>query len=538
MAVPVLAETCIIDLRGEDELMRRVAFASTDPGFASQARILTDEYPLYRGNLHTAAEALKAGCEAVVANAVEDLPAFMGASTNEQKQVLGEMPRCSALSMPLFYSGKPVGIVTLLSKASRRTFNESDAVKLKYYTTILSDAIEKTRLSHRLRLESARAQSATMYKDALLSTLSHELRTPLQVMLGWTHMLRVTRLSRQAVGKILDSLERSIKAQGHIVNDLLELSRISSGRLELNARPCELSPVLESVLKMVEVSARAKQITLEFAPGSESAWVVADLNWLQRAFRNLLSNAIKFTPDQGKVSVRISKESSHVEVSFTDTGKGIESEFAPHLFERFSQAESGMTRNFGGLGIGLAIVRNVVEAHGGSVEARSEGKDQGATFVVRLPDCKPSECPQAPPKAEEPPKAAQSSLQGVRVLLVEDQQDTRELLRFILEQAGATVTESPNAKMSIQLLQQCLFNVMVCDIGLPEEDGYWLIRKIRALPPGSGGEIPAMALTAYARGENRVQLLRAGFQMHVLKPVEPSELILAVSSLVKRPAPA
>ncbi len=530
IAISQLGETCIIDLIGDDELIRRIAFKSKLAELQIHAKFLKSEIPMFQGALPTAARVLRTS-RYVMTNPVTDLASYLGLSKDSNGSGFKLDTPQMALSLPILSLGKPIGIITILRSST--PFTELDANALKQYLAVLGHLIEKIRLNQRLHLETLKSESAALYKDAFLGTLSHELRTPLQAMLGWTQLLRDAKLAPSAQSKALDSLERSIKAQSKIINDLLELSRISTGRLELDAHPCELLVAISTVMQSLQVSAKAKQISISLTPPpGPPVWISADMEWLNRAFWNILSNAIKFTPQGSSVTVSIKPGTKYVEVVITDAGKGIDPAYLPFVFERFSQAEFGTTRTYGGLGIGLSIVRFIVEAHGGSVEAKSEGINKGASFIVTLPVC-------AAPKVRElnkskPVVAEEPSLQGVRILLVEDEKDTRELLKFVLESSGAHVTDADSAKQGWEAFKQHGFDVLISDIGMPEEDGYSLIRRIRALPAPDGGAIPAMALTAYIRPEDRIRMLRAGFHIHVAKPVEPSELIMVVSSLANR----
>lgn len=532
MTVPLLADTCVIDLRGDDEVLRRVGFASRVPALAELEAALKDDFPLYKAGHTTAANVLRSGKPELFKN-VSEPDEFLGVTDAVARKAFQRAAPLSVLTVPIMSMGKVGGLLTLMSSVPNRVMEAEDSLSLQEFAAVLGSAVERAHLEQRLHIESKQSHAAIVYKDAFLGTISHELRTPLQAMLGWTQLLRDSRLSHEAAAKALDSLERSIKAQGQIISDLLDLSRISAGRLELDARPCELLPIVAAAVRSCETVARLKSV--EIAPIQSKGpvvWVAADLNWLQRAFYNIVSNAVKFTPNGGTVRVTIDTDSMYARISVSDTGKGISAQYLPHIFERFSQAETGTTRTHGGLGVGLSIVRHIVESHGGSVEAHSDGDGHGATFTVKLPTC-------PPPSAVEESKGAKhenesGSLQGVKILLVEDEADTRELLRFVLEQAGATVTEAPTAAEGLRCAKQGNFGVLVSDIGMPDEDGYSLIKKIRALPSVQGGTIPALALTAYARAEDRINALKAGFNVHVCKPVEPSELILMVAELSKR----
>jgi signal transduction histidine kinase len=395
----------------------------------------------------------------------------------------------------------------------------------------------------RRRVDSARqtAERANRAKDEFLSTLSHELRTPLNAMVGWSTLLRTGSVPPEQRERALEAIERNARVQARLIEDMLDLSRIEQGKLVLSVGPLELVRVVEAALDAVRPAAEAKDIRLQPVLDSH-ATIVGDADRLQQVVWNLLSNAIKFTPKGGRVQVRLQREPSFVEIAVADNGQGIDARFLPHVFERFRQGDPSFTRRTGGLGLGLAIVRSLVELHGGEVSVHSDGVGQGATFVVRLPmaplradsRAKP---PQdnlgllAPPTFECPP-----ALKGLDVLVVDDEPETRELLRFVIEQCEARVTTAGDVAQALRVLEQRRFDLLISDVGMPDEDGHSLIRKMRALP-GARGAIPALALTAYARGEDRTQALRAGFNMHLAKPIDPGELLVVMETLVRSLTP-
>jgi len=383
----------------------------------------------------------------------------------------------------------------------------------------------------------AEAEAATRAKDTFLAILSHELRTPLTAMLGWTRMLRTQKLDKATAARALEVIERNTMLQARFIEDLLDVSRIVEGRLRLDARPVMVAPAVEAALAAMRGAAEAKGIRLESALDEKAGPVHGDPARLQQIVWNLVSNAIKFTPSGGRVEVRLARRGSAVEVSVRDTGKGIEAELLSQIFTRVGVAEHSSRKPQGGLGLGLGIVQRLVELHGGAVHAESAGPGQGATFTVTLPltDEHPAGAAEAGGIAA---RALASSrlpaLSGVRVLVVDDEADARELMRAILAQCGAEVTVAATARAALEALEQAPFDVVVSDIAMPEEDGYDLIRKVRALDAGRGGRIPALALTAYARIEDRAAAIAAGFQQHAAKPIEPAELAAAVATLAGR----
>ena len=385
-----------------------------------------------------------------------------------------------------------------------------------------------------------RAERANQLKDEFLATLSHELRTPLNAILGWSQMLQNRNLSEAETKKALATIERNARSQSQLIDDILDVSRIITGKLRLDVRAVELPTVIMAAVDTARPAAEAKNIRLQTLLDPQAETLSGDPDRLQQVVWNLLSNAIKFTPKNGRVQVRLERVNSHVEIVVSDTGKGIEPDFLPHVFDRFRQSDGSMTRRHGGLGLGLAIVRQLVELHGGTVSVASDGAEQGSTFIVNLPllpvRSEPaSEIPRIHPKAEAtaaldcPPV-----LSELRVLLVDDEADSRNLLNIVLGSCGANVTTASSAAEAFETVKQEEFDIIISDIGMPDEDGFSLIRKIRDLPDGDSRRIPAIALTAYARAEDRVLALRSGFQMHIAKPVEPAELIAVVENLAKR----
>lgn len=384
------------------------------------------------------------------------------------------------------------------------------------------------------------AEEASRLKDEFLATVSHELRTPLNAMLGWANLLRSGTVPQDRQDRALETIERNARSQAQLIEDLLDMSRILSGKLRLDIEPLDLAVVVGTALDSVRPAASAKGIQLQ--PTLESSrTVMGDPNRLQQVVWNLLTNAVKFTPKGGRVQVLVRCFESAVELTVADTGQGIARDFLPHVFDRFRQADGGTTRAKGGLGLGLSIARQLVEMHGGTIAAVSEGKGRGASFTVRLPLSVTSRREPEPPASHLPPIAAASSneLDGLRLLVVDDEADAREMLTLLLESHGATVYQAASAAEGRQLFAAERPDVLVSDIGMPGENGYSLIASIRKLSLGEGGNVPAVALTAYARSDDRTKALTAGFTSHVAKPVEPSELIAVIASLARysRPTP-
>jgi signal transduction histidine kinase/CheY-like chemotaxis protein len=401
---------------------------------------------------------------------------------------------------------------------------------------------ERERLLDAERAARAEAEHASRMKDEFLATLSHELRTPLNAILGWAHLLRADDLPPDELAEGLDIISRNARVQTQLIEDLLDMSRIVSGKVRLDVQAVDLMQIVDAALDTVRPAAEAKGIRLEKVLDPIAGPVRGDPGRLQQVAWNLLSNAIKFTPRGGKVQVVLERVNSQLELSVTDTGQGIRPEFLPHVFERFRQGDASTTRRHGGLGLGLSIVKHLVEMHGGTVAVHSGGEDRGATFTVSLPlsvahlqahrpaDDGDRRHPRSPATSADDCE----SLAGVRVLVVDDDPDGRAIVKRILEDCEAGVGVAASAREAIEALDAGAFDVLVSDIGMPDEDGYHLIRQVRALASERNRTIPAAALTAFARSEDRKRALRSGYQTHLAKPVEPSELVAVIASLAGR----
>ncbi|HET9958451.1 MAG TPA: ATP-binding protein [Polyangiaceae bacterium] len=400
---------------------------------------------------------------------------------------------------------------------------------------VASDVTDQVLSRQRVNELRSTAESASRAKDEFLSTLSHELRTPLSAIIGWSSMLVSGNVRPEQRQKALETIERNARAQARLIEDMLDLSRIEQGKLVLSVGPVEVIRVAEAAIEAVRPAAEAKGIRLQPVLDSH-ATIIGDADRLQQVVWNLLSNAIKFTQKGGRVQLRVRKDRSHVEITAADDGQGIEAAFLPYVFDRFRQADPSFNRRAGGLGLGLAIVRSLVELHGGTVSAHSDGHGRGATFVVRLPMA-PLRADRVSPVPEQSPTEQRKSfecppaLKGLKALVVDDEPDTRALLCFLLEQCETSVTAVGGALEALAELQRANYDVLISDIGMPELDGYELIRRVRKLPVDSNGRIPAIALTAYARAEDRTQALKSGFNMHLAKPIEPGELLVVVATV-------
>jgi PAS domain S-box-containing protein len=399
---------------------------------------------------------------------------------------------------------------------------------------------ERTVLLAAAQSARAEADSANGIKDEFLATLSHELRTPLTSILGWSHLLTDGKLDKQQTARAIETIARNARAQRRLIDDLLDISRIMTGKLCLDVRAVKLAPLIQGVVDDVRPAADARSINLKAALDSDIEPILGDPDRLQQIVWNLLTNAIKFTPKGGDVQVRLERNDSYVLITVNDSGQGIVSELLPHVFERFRQADSSNTRSNGGLGLGLAIVRQLVELHRGTVMAESSGENAGTTFRVMLPLPSLHEVPNAAEKTDpknerNSPTTAQQSLSGLRVLVVDDERDTRELVAAILATVGAEVISVSSATEALDQMEQQRFDLLISDIGMPDMNGYELIGRVRQLSEGHGGRIPAAALTAYAGIDDRKRALAAGYEMHIPKPFEAADLITVASFLAERP---
>jgi signal transduction histidine kinase/ActR/RegA family two-component response regulator len=387
-----------------------------------------------------------------------------------------------------------------------------------------------------------RAEQASRLKDEFLATVSHELRTPLNAILGWSRMLRAGTVDPKSVSRGLESIERNAVAQAQLIEDLLDISRIVAGRLRLEVVPLDLVDVIRAAVDVVKPAADAKQIRIETSFDRTVAAVSGDPQRLQQVAWNLLSNSIKFTPTGGRVEARLESRDGKAALVVRDTGKGIDPAFIPHVFELFRQADAGPSRKQGGLGLGLAIVRKIVEMHGGTIRVESPGEGAGSTFIVELPvlGVRLGDARDRPVASTHDVAAFSASLEtaprldGLRILAVDDQRDTLEVIEAILTRCGAEVRTCGEAGPAVEAVRAWHPDLLVADIGLPDEDGYALIKRIRDLSAEEGGETPAVALTAYARVEDRMRTLSAGYQMHVAKPVEPLDLVTNLAALAGR----
>jgi len=457
------------------------------------------------------------------------------------------LPVTSYLAVPVISRSGEVHGGLFFGHPEPGAFNDRSARIVEGIAAQAAIAMDNARLYEsamkaRAEAESAarQAEESSRLKEEFLATISHELRTPLNAVLGWAHMLRSGKMPPEAAAKAIETIERNARAQAQLIEDLLDVSRIVTGKLRMDVRPIDPATFTEAAIEAILPAAEAKGVRIVKVMDTGAISVPGDPGRLQQVIWNLLSNAVKFTDRGGRVHVQLERVNSHIEIAVRDTGQGIEPDFIHHVFDRFRQADQGSTRQHGGMGLGLSIVRHLVEMHGGTVTAASEGRNKGATFTVRLPLSPVYQLDHVDgrihPTAEElsMPLEVGDRLDGTNVLIVDDEVDTRELLRAGLTSCGANITEASSAAEAFECISRQIPEVVISDIGMPTNDGYDFIRRLRALPADRGGRIPAIALTAFARSEDRLKALRAGYEMHVPKPVELTELVAVIASLIRR----
>jgi len=457
-----------------------------------------------------------------------------------QQGLLRGLGIVSWAGIPLERHGQTIGALCIASTTEERRYTADDLPLFAEIGEHASIALENVRLYQEAqavaeaeRLARSKVEESTRLKDEFLATMSHELRTPLNAILGWGRILQSGALEPDKRAHALDVVVRNAVAQNQLIDDLLDVSRIVSGKMRLDVALVDLSNVVAAAVDVVQPAADAKGVKIATTLDPSIGFVSGDAGRLQQIAWNLLTNAVKFTPRGGRVGVTLQREESSVVITVADSGDGIAPQFLPYVFDRFSQGDGSITRKSGGLGLGLAIVRHLIELHGGSVSVSSDGLGKGATFVVKLPI--------APVRSMHPATSGQANghssapeVAGLKVLVVDDEADARELLRLVIEACSGVVLTASSVPEALAIVRSNPPDVVVCDIGMPVEDGYSFVRKLRALPFDQGGRIPAVALTAYARAEDRTRALRDGFQNHASKPVDTNELLAVLASLTGR----
>jgi len=537
--VPGLADWCAVHLVEGDEL-RTVAVAHTDRSKLAWARAYFDNYPSAPTEARGLWNVVRTG-RSELYNDVSDAVLVEVARSPEHLATLRAMGIRAALIAPIKVRERTTGAISLVCTESARRYEPHDVAFVEELSRRAGAAIENAHLyqaaqeaASRAEAAARRAEEANRVKDEFLATVSHELRTPLNAIVGWAGLLKQKPMDASAA-KGIEVIARNARAQVKIVEDILDVSRIIAGKLRIDPKPTDLVAIAREALDVVRPSASAKQIALELESQSDVCLLIGDSERLQQVIWNLLANAVKFTDRQGFVRVTIRRESSNIVLTVADNGKGIDASFLPFVFDPFKQADASTTRRFGGLGLGLALVRHIVELHGGSVGAESDGPGKGATFSVTLPVHAETPVtlrePSAAPRLDRSAPSNAGALHALRVLIVDDDPDARDMLETVLTEAGAIVEAAESAADGFTALRRFRPQVLVSDIGMPEEDGYSFVQRLRMLDPSEGGRIPSLALTAYTRGEDRTKALSAGFTTYIAKPVNPDDLVAAVANL-------
>ncbi len=529
VVVPELADWCAIALLEKDEL-RNVAIAHVDPDRIEIAREYQAKYPPDReqSGVWTVA---RTG-ESLLYDEITDEMLAGAARDAEHLEILKAIGIRSALLVPIRLRNQVLGVISLVSAESGSRYDEHHVALAEELGRRAAVALENACLYRDAQEAATSARAANRAKDEFLAIVSHELRTPLNAILGWATLLK-DRVTDPNIGKPLSVIHRNAQKQVQLIDDLMDVSRIITGNLRLEEKPTDLVHVAREAIEVVRQSAVAKQVGLEFTPMGEFVLLVADPERMQQVVWNLLTNAVKFTDSGGEIRLSVWQEGANAYLTVRDTGKGIDPEFLPFVFDRFKQADTSMTRRTGGLGLGLALVRNIVELHGGKVTASSEGIGKGSVFTITLPiravAPRQGESSRPPPKLETARESR--TLAGVKVLVVDDEHDAVELISAALSEAGASVEVARSAAAGFESVKRGRPDVLVSDIGMPDQDGYAFMRRVRGLSHLDGGATPSLALTAFAGEEERRRAIASGYTTHLRKPVDPAELISAVASL-------
>jgi PAS domain S-box-containing protein len=531
LSVPDIADWCAVDIVEANGQIERVIVNDVDPDRVAVVTRIRERYEDPEAAT-SPEQVIRTGTPAIVSTITDDLIAHPADGETERRELVRGFGLVSYLCLPLTVHGRTLGALTFAVAESGRHYDEED---IRFAQDLASRAT--------LALDNARSyeqlQVANQMKDEFLATLSHELRTPLNAIVGYARMLRAGTLKQEKKDGALETIERNATSLTQIVEDILDVSRIAAGKIRLNVQTIDLSLVVRNAIATVTPAAEAKGLRLQSIVDPDVGPVSGDPDRLLQVLWNLLSNAVKFTPRGGRVQVRLQRVNSHVEIGVSDTGMGIREDFLPHLFERFRQADSTTTRAHGGLGLGLAIARQIVELHGGTIHASSGGPGKGTTFRVDLPvmiahpvvaDAERRVHPRTETRVTQ---LEYPSLADLRVLAVDDDADALALIREILETAGAQVLTATSGASALAALEAQSPDVLISDLGMPVMDGFALIEHVRGMESDQK-HIPAAALTAYARSEDRARAMRAGFELHLSKPIDPSELVAAVASLARR----
>ena len=527
LALPRYADWCLLEVVEEDGEVGAVAGAHVH----AEREPLVIELAGQAGALGDAVGGVLRTGEPFLLSIVPRGFAGSVARSSRQLELLTALAPESLIAAPLKARGKVMGFIAFVFAGSGRRYQPADLPLVEGVARRAALAIDNARLYRD-------SQQANRLKDEFLATLSHELRTPLNAVLGWTQLLLTRQLRGDEVDRALQTIRRNAEAQARLIGDILDVSRIITGKLRLNIAPTDLRAVIDAAVEGVRPAAEAKGLTLIVDSVASPPAMLADPDRLQQVVWNLLSNAVKFTPSGGRVTLRVEADAKTTQVRVSDTGAGIPPRFLSSLFERFRQADGSTTRAYGGLGLGLAIVRHLVELHGGSVRGESEGEGRGATFTVTLPVTQPVRRAVRGTSLTPAPsvvlRGKAANLDGLKALVVDDDEDSRELTRAVLEGLGARVSEAASVPDAIASLRDDWPEILLADIGMPGEDGYSLIRWVRRLETQRGSRLPALALTAYARETDRERALTAGFDAYLPKPAAPADVATTVGRLTGR----
>ncbi|WP_392535007.1 response regulator [Nostoc sp. C117] len=525
LVVPTLADCCFIDIVETNlTVFEEPVVAAATPEKEVLALLLRRFYSTSVDADFGVRKVLQTGEPELVTDAAAN--SFLVGMKQDAKtqRLMRQINIQSYIIVPLEARDRKLGTMTLITTQENRRYTQTNLNMAQALAQRAATAIDNARLYQQ-------AIDANRIKDEFLAVLSHEIRTPLNPILGWAKLLRSNKLDPEKTALALETIERNAKLQTKLIEDLLDISRILRGKLSLNVCPVDLASIIRAAMETVRLSAEAKLIQVQSSLDPAVGQVFGDPGRLQQIVWNLLSNAIKFTPEGGQVEIYLEQINSQAQMRIRDTGKGISADFLPYVFDTFRQADSATTRKFGGLGLGLAIVRYLVEMHGGSVLVESLGEGQGATFIVKLPMILTDSIENS--KESDTTASDTPAFGGLKIVVVDDDPDSLELVSFILEQHGATITAVSSAIEVLEILAQLKPDLLVSDIGMPEMDGYMLLRQIRSLSPEQGGQILAIALTAYAGEGNEQQAIKAGFQAHITKPIDPAQLITTIANLIQ-----
>lgn len=531
LVVPQFGDFCVVDLAEEGARIRRVAVADIDPKREELVWKIARQHPLSVHSAPRYSRVLSTGESEWLPQVTDEM--CLALPQDVDPDVMRSLKFCSFICVPLPIHGQVLGTISIARSTPGRSYSSADLMLAEELARRAGLAVDHARLYRA-------SQDANRVKDEFLATLSHELRSPLSSALLCAQMLRRGILDQEKTARALETIERTINLEVRLVDDLIDIARINSGKISLEMKRVHVATIVDTAVEGARPAAEMQEIRLRFMPHEINASVLGDEARLQQVMDNLLSNAIKFTPKGGSIDVELERVDVEARITIRDTGIGIPAEALPEIFERFRQVDTSSTRKSGGLGLGLAIVRNLVELHGGKVAAESAGKGRGSTFTVTLPILPSSRHVASPPSIDARDGLGEmADLSGVRVLVVDDEEDAREAMATLLTARGATVTTAASTREALEVLQggEKRQDVLVSDISMPDIDGYALLRAIRARSSPGATIVPAIAVTAYARPKDQQRALAAGYRMHLSKPVGQAELVAAVAELAGRQPP-